>query len=161
MVVPEWKGIFMPPIDSFVDRVVQNVEQVIVGKRESIKYPVAALLCEGHLLIEDDPGVGKPMLARSLAVSLGGQFRRLPCTPDLIPNDVTGVSIFNHKSAPFEFRPGPVFVNILLADVINRATRAPVRVVGGDAGAAGDGRWIDPSPPASVPRPGDPESDRV
>jgi MoxR-like ATPase len=120
--IPEWKGFAMPPIDSFVDRVVQNVEQVIVGKRESIKFLMVALLCEGHVLIEDVPGVGKTMLARSIALSLGGQFRRLQCTPDLLPNDVTGVSVFNQKSAQFEFRPGPVFVNILLADEINRAT---------------------------------------
>ncbi len=112
----------MPPIDSFVDRVVENVEQVIVGKRESIRFLMVALLCEGHVLIEDVPGVGKTMLARSIAISLGGQFRRLQCTPDLLPNDVTGVSVFNQKNAQFEFRPGPVFVNILLADEINRAT---------------------------------------
>ncbi len=112
----------MPPIDSFVDRIVQNVEQVIVGKRESIKFLMVALLCDGHVLIEDVPGVGKTMLARSIAISLGGQFRRLQCTPDLLPNDVTGVSIFNQKNAQFEFRPGPVFVNILLVDEINRAT---------------------------------------
>jgi MoxR-like ATPase len=112
----------MPPIDSFVNRVVENVEQVIVGKRESIRSLMVALLCDGHVLIEDVPGVGKTMLARSVAISLGGQFRRLQCTPDLLPNDVTGVSIYNQKSAGFEFRPGPVFVNILLADEINRAT---------------------------------------
>jgi MoxR-like ATPase len=112
----------MPPIDRFVDRVVRNVEQVIVGKRESIEFLVVALLCEGHVLIEDVPGVGKTMLARSIALSLGGAFRRLQCTPDLLPNDVTGVSVFNQKSSQFEFRPGPVFVNLLLADEINRAT---------------------------------------
>ena len=112
----------MPPIDSFVDRIVKNVELVIVGKRESIKTLLVALLCEGHVLIEDVPGVGKTMLARSIAISLGGQFRRLQCTPDLLPNDVTGVSVFNQKNSQFEFRPGPVFVNILLADEINRAT---------------------------------------
>ncbi|MGD0806423.1 MAG: AAA family ATPase, partial [Anaerolineales bacterium] len=112
----------MQPIESFVNRVVENVEQVIVGKRESIRYLMVALLCEGHVLIEDVPGVGKTMLARSVAISLGGQFRRLQCTPDLLPNDVTGVSIYNQKESLFEFRPGPVFVNILLADEINRAT---------------------------------------
>jgi MoxR-like ATPase len=112
----------MPPIDSFVDRIVQNVEQVIVGKRESIKFLMVALLCEGHVLLEDVPGVGKTMLARSIAISLGGLFRRLQCTPDLLPNDVTGVSVYNQKNSQFEFRPGPVFVNILLADEINRAT---------------------------------------
>jgi MoxR-like ATPase len=80
------------------------------------------LLCEGHVLIEDVPGVGKTMLARSLAVSLGGVFKRLQCTPDLLPNDITGVSVYNQHSGDFEFRPGPIFVNILLADEINRAT---------------------------------------
>ncbi|HEY5118411.1 MAG TPA: AAA family ATPase, partial [Anaerolineales bacterium] len=112
----------MQPIESFVNRVVENVEQVIVGKRESIRYLMVALLCDGQVLIEDVPGVGKTMLARSVAISLGGQFRRLQCTPDLLPNDVTGVSIYNQKESQFEFRPGPVFVNILLADEINRAT---------------------------------------
>jgi len=83
---------------------------------------MVALLCEGHVLLEDVPGSGKTMLARSVAISLGSSFKRLQCTPDLLPNDVTGVSIFNQKSGEFEFRQGPVFVNILLADEINRAT---------------------------------------
>jgi MoxR-like ATPase len=83
---------------------------------------MVAMLCEGHVLIEDVPGVGKTMLARSLAISLGGTFKRLQCTPDLLPNDVTGVSIFNQAENEFEFRPGPLFVNVMLADEINRAT---------------------------------------
>jgi MoxR-like ATPase len=112
----------MPDIEGFVDRVVKNVERVIVGKRESIQSLMVALLCEGHVLIEDVPGTGKTMLARAIAASLGGQFRRLQCTPDLLPNDVTGVSVYNQKNGQFEFRPGPVFVNVLLADEINRAT---------------------------------------
>jgi len=112
----------MPPIQDFATRVIDNVEQVIIGKRESIELLMVALLCEGHVLIEDVPGVGKTMLARSIAVSLGGQFKRLQCTPDLLPNDVTGVSVFNQQTSQFEFRPGPIFVNILLADEINRAT---------------------------------------
>jgi MoxR-like ATPase len=83
---------------------------------------MVALLSEGHILLEDVPGTGKTMLARSIAISLGGSFKRLQCTPDLLPNDVTGVSIFNQQRSDFEFRPGPIFVNILLADEINRAT---------------------------------------
>src|SRR5574342_997709 len=112
----------MPFIQDFTTHIIDNVEHVIVGKRQSIELLLAALLCEGHVLIEDVPGVGKTMLARSIAVSIGGQFKRLQCTPDLLPNDVTGVSIFNQQSGEFEFRPGPIFVNILLADEINRAT---------------------------------------
>jgi MoxR-like ATPase len=103
-------------------QVTENVEHVIIGKREAIELLMVALLCEGHVLIEDVPGVGKTMLARSIAISLGGQFKRLQCTPDLLPNDVTGVSIFNQQLSQFEFRAGPIFVNILLADEINRAT---------------------------------------
>jgi len=112
----------MPPIQDFATCVIDNVEQVIIGKRDSIELLMVALLCEGHVLIEDVPGVGKTMLARSIAISLGGQFKRVQCTPDLLPNDVTGVSVFNQRTSEFEFRPGPIFVNILLADEINRAT---------------------------------------
>ena len=112
----------MNPIQEFVTQVTENVEHVIIGKRESIELLMVALLCEGHVLIEDVPGVGKTMLARSIAISLGGQFKRLQCTPDLLPNDVTGVSVFNQQSSQFEFRAGPIFVNVLLADEINRAT---------------------------------------
>ncbi|MFP3895575.1 MAG: AAA family ATPase [Anaerolineales bacterium] len=99
-----------------------NVERVIIGKREPIELMMVALLCEGHALIEDVPGVGKTMLARALAISIGCSFKRLQCTPDLLPNDVTGVSVYNQKTGEFEFRPGPAFVNVLLADEINRAT---------------------------------------
>src|SRR5512137_2487052 len=112
----------MTSLQDFVSKIVGNVEQVIVGKRDTIELLMVALLCEGHVLIEDVPGVGKTMLARSIAISLGGAFKRLQCTPDLLPNDVTGVSVFNQQSSQFEFRPGPIFVNILLADEINRAT---------------------------------------
>jgi MoxR-like ATPase len=109
-------------VAQFTDRVVDNVETVIVGKRQQIELLMVAMLCQGHVLIEDVPGTGKTMLARSIAASLGISFKRLQCTPDLLPNDITGVDVFNQKTQAFEFRPGPVFVNILLADEINRAT---------------------------------------
>lgn len=109
-------------IINLAQKIKQNITSVIVGKEKTIDLLMVALLCEGHVLIEDVPGVGKTMLARSLAISLGGIFKRLQCTPDLLPNDITGVSIFNQAENDFHFRPGPLFVNILLADEINRAT---------------------------------------
>jgi len=109
-------------ITEFTERVIRNVERVIVGKRHQVELLMAALLCQGHVLVEDVPGTGKTMLARATAASLGISFKRLQCTPDLLPNDITGVSIFNQRAGEFDFRPGPVFVNILLADEINRAT---------------------------------------
>jgi MoxR-like ATPase len=117
------RGKAMPPeIQQFAQAVVENVEKVIVGKRSAIELMLVAMLCEGHVLIEDVPGTGKTMLARSVAASLGLSFKRLQCTPDLLPNDITGVSIFNQRTGEFEFRPGPAFVHLLLADEINRAT---------------------------------------
>ncbi len=112
----------MEIVQTFVKPIIENVEKVIIGKREAIELVLVAMLCEGHVLLEDVPGSGKTMLARSVAISLGSSFKRLQCTPDLLPNDVTGVSIFNQKNGEFEFRKGPIFVNILLADEINRAT---------------------------------------
>ena len=112
----------MQDVQKFVVPLIDNVEQVIVGKRLVIEFIMVALLCEGHVLLEDVPGSGKTMLARSIAASLGISFKRVQCTPDLLPNDITGLSIFNQKNGEFEFRPGPIFVNILLADEINRAT---------------------------------------
>ena len=112
----------MEAVKSFVDTVIENVERVIIGKRDAIELIMVSLLCEGHVLLEDVPGSGKTMLARSVAISLGSSFKRLQCTPDLLPNDVTGVSVFNQKTNEFEFRQGPIFVNVLLADEINRAT---------------------------------------
>lgn len=109
-------------IGSLADRVVQNVERVILGKRREVEMTLIALLCEGHLLIEDVPGVGKTMLARAIAKSIGCTFRRIQFTPDMLPSDVTGVSVFNQRDREFEFRPGPIMAQIVLADEINRAT---------------------------------------
>ncbi|NLG29294.1 MAG: AAA domain-containing protein, partial [Chloroflexi bacterium] len=109
-------------IQAFAAAVMDNVERVILGKRSAIELTMVALLCEGHVLIEDVPGVGKTMLARSVALSLGASFKHLQCTPDLLPSDITGVSVYNQRTGEFEFRAGPAFVNILLADEVNRAT---------------------------------------
>jgi MoxR-like ATPase len=103
-------------------RLVESVERVVLGKRAAVETVVAALLARGHVLIEDVPGVGKTMLARALARSLRADFRRVQCTPDLLPSDVTGVSLYNPRELAFEFRRGPVFTHVLLADEINRAT---------------------------------------
>ncbi|MEA4909080.1 MAG: MoxR family ATPase [Anaerolineaceae bacterium] len=109
-------------IQSFADRILHNMEKVIVGKSETLEMVVIGLLCQGHILIDDVPGVGKTMLARSLARSIGGDFSRIQFTPDMLPSDVTGVSIFNQVNRMFEFRPGPIMAQIVLADEINRAT---------------------------------------
>src|SRR5580700_8199911 len=103
-------------------QIIVNVEKVIVGKRRQIILALVAWLSEGHILLEDVPGVAKTMLARALAKSVNGSFKRIQCTPDLLPTDVTGVSVFNQKSTEFEFRPGPIFAQTVLADEINRAT---------------------------------------
>ena len=109
-------------IATFGQRMQENIARVIVGKDEIIRLVLVALLCEGHVLLEDVPGTGKTILARAVSASLGCSFKRLQCTPDLLPGDVTGVSIFNQRTTEFEFHPGPAFVHILLADEINRAT---------------------------------------
>jgi MoxR-like ATPase len=112
----------MSSIQSVGEGIAQNVERVIIGKREEVILTVIGLLCQGHVLIEDVPGVGKTMLAKALARSLGCNFSRIQFTPDMLPSDVTGVSIFNQQTRDFEFRPGPVMAQIVLADEINRAT---------------------------------------
>ena len=103
-------------------KIIANVERAIVGKRQQLILALVGWLCEGHLLLEDVPGVAKTMLARALALSLGCSFKRIQCTPDLLPTDVTGASIFNQKAVEFEFRPGPLFAQVVLADEINRTT---------------------------------------
>jgi MoxR-like ATPase len=112
----------MEEVQSFTGKVLDNVERVIIGKRDVIELTLIGLLAQGHLLIEDVPGVGKTMLARSIAKSIGCTFRRIQFTPDMLPSDVTGVSVFNQKTLEFEFRPGPVMAQIVLTDEINRAT---------------------------------------
>jgi MoxR-like ATPase len=112
----------MEKVKACADKVIENVEKVIVGKHSPVQITVVALLCQGHLLIEDVPGVGKTMLARAIAKSIGCHFSRIQFTPDMLPSDVTGVSVFNQKNREFEFRQGPVFAQIVLTDEINRAT---------------------------------------
>ena len=112
----------MADIQKFGKTLVDNLEKVIIGKRQTIDQIVIGLLCQGHVLIEDVPGVGKTMLARSLSKSLGCSFNRLQFTPDMLPSDVTGVSIYDQAKRVFEFRPGPIFAQVVLVDEINRAT---------------------------------------
>ncbi len=110
------------PVMGLANRLVVNIEKVLVGKHQEIVLLLAAYFARGHVLLEDVPGVAKTMLARSLASSIAGSFKRIQCTPDLLPNDITGTSVFHPKTTEFEFRPGPLFAQIVLADEINRAT---------------------------------------
>jgi len=112
----------MKNTQTLMETIVDNIEKVIVGKRQVVELAVINLLSQGHLLIEDVPGVGKTMLARSLALSIGSSFGRIQFTPDMLPSDVTGVSVYNQATQKFEFRPGPIMSDIVLADEINRAT---------------------------------------
>jgi MoxR-like ATPase len=109
-------------VQEYADAVMNRVGEVMVGKREVIDLALVALLCEGHILLEDVPGVGKTTLARTLARAIGGDFRRIQCTPDLLPSDISGLTYFNQRAQEFQFRPGPIFGHIVLADEINRAT---------------------------------------
>ena len=112
----------VPDLAAAVQRVINNVEKVIVGKAESVAFSLIAVICNGHVLIEDVPGVGKTVLTKAIARSIGCSFKRIQFTPDLLPSDVTGVSIYNQKTGNFEFRAGPIMSQIVLADEINRAT---------------------------------------
>ncbi len=112
----------MAKFNELSESIINNIEKVIIGKKEHIKIILASILAQGHILLEDVPGVAKTMLARSIAISFGCDFKRVQCTPDLLPTDISGVSVFNQKKSEFEFLKGPVFTNILLADEINRAT---------------------------------------
>jgi MoxR-like ATPase len=112
----------MAVIQNISDRIISNVEQVIIGKHREVRLAVVAVLCQGHILIEDVPGVGKTVLAKSLARSIGASFSRIQFTPDLLPSDITGVSIFSQQTREFVFRPGPIMAQIVLTDEINRAT---------------------------------------
>jgi MoxR-like ATPase len=112
----------MDLVQELMQQVSDNIEKVIYGKHQEVRLCLIAILCEGHVLIEDVPGVGKTMMAKALTKSLGLSFKRIQFTPDLLPSDVTGVSIYNQQSTYFEFRPGPIFANIVLADEINRAS---------------------------------------
>lgn len=112
----------MIDVQSIANRIVENIEKVIVGKHSSVQLTVLGLLCQGHMLIEDVPGTGKTVLAKSIAKSVGTKFQRIQFTPDMLPTDVTGVSVFNQKTREFEFRAGPIHAQIVLADEINRAT---------------------------------------
>lgn len=109
-------------IKEFANKIIENIEKVIVGKTEEVTTVLIALLCEGHLLVEDVPGVGKTMLARAVAKSIGCKFSRIQFTPDLLPSDIIGVNVFNQKTRDFEFKPGPIHNQIVLVDEINRAT---------------------------------------
>jgi MoxR-like ATPase len=107
---------------AIIERIIHNVEKVIVGKRETIEKAIIAMLCGGHVLLEDVPGVGKTMLVRTIARTIGCEFKRIQCTPDLLPSDVTGISMYNPATGAFEFRPGPIMSSIVLADELNRTS---------------------------------------
>ena len=137
-------------VQALGNKILANLEKVIVGKRQVLEFTLIGLMCQGQILIEDVPGVGKTMLARALAKSLGCTFNRIQFTPDMLPSDVTGVSMFNQVTRDFEYRPGPIMAQVILTDEINRATpKDSIRIAGGDGRTAGYGGWGD----LSLPRP--------
>jgi MoxR-like ATPase len=145
---------FMPvDVTNIAKKIIGNVERAIVGKRQQLLLSLVAWLCEGHILLEDVPGVAKTMLARALARSVGCSFKRVQCTPDLLPTDVTGASIFNQKTSEFQFRAGPIFAQIVLADEINRTTprtQAALLEAMGESRVTVDGQTYALTPPFLV-----------
>ena len=143
----------MADVTATSKKIIANIEKVVIGKRQEIILALAAYFSEGHILLEDVPGVAKTMLARALASSVGASFKRVQCTPDLLPTDITGASIFNQKTTQFEFRPGPIFAQIVLADEINRATprtQAALLEAMGERKVSVDGTTYDLKPPFLV-----------
>jgi MoxR-like ATPase len=143
----------MPNVSATAKKIINNIERVIVGKRQEILLGIVSYFSEGHILLEDVPGVAKTMFARALAVSVGCSFSRIQCTPDLLPNDVTGASVFNPKTTEFEFRAGPLFTQILLVDEINRTTprtQAALLEAMAEKGVTVDGVTYELEPPFLV-----------
>ena len=143
----------MADVTATSKKIIANIEKVVIGKRQEIILALVAYFSEGHILLEDVPGVAKTMLARALASSVGASFKRVQCTPDLLPTDITGTSIFNPKTTQFEFRPGPIFSQIVLADEINRATprtQAALLEAMAERRVSVDGTTFDLKPPFLV-----------